>query len=105
MDFVANLVKRYGLRVDDAEYIVNKAKAIYYGTMYPCEPLADEETRPIVGFFATNWILMACDELVERLGFNSATGYKENGVSYTLDGAEVSDRLMGMLKPEVGVLK
>lgn len=104
MDFVANLVKRYGLRIEDAEIIVNKAKAIYYGATYPCEPFLTEETRPIVGFFEVNWVLMACDELVERLGFNSATGYKENGVSFTLDGAEVSDRLMGMLKPTVGVL-
>ena len=46
----------------------------------------------------------ACDEIVERIGFNSAVGYHENGVSWSFDGAELSDRLISLIKPIVGVV-
>ena len=105
MDFIATVKNKYGLTLEDTTAIVNRAKMFYYGLKYPCDPLANESTRPIVGFFAQQWILSACDELVERLGFNSATGYRENGVTWTFDGAELSNRLVSLIKPTIGVIK
>ena len=105
MDFIATVKSKYELTENDATAIVNRAKMFYYGLKYPCDPLADEKTRPIEGFFAQQWILSACDELVERLGFNSAIGYRENGVNWSFDGAELSERLVSLIKPVVGVIQ
>ena len=105
MDFIATVKNKYGLTLEDTTAIVNRAKMFYYGLKYPCDPLADEKTRPIEGFFAQNWILSACDELVERLGFNSAVGYRENGVNWSFDGAQLSERLVSLIKPVVGVVR
>lgn len=105
MDFIAQIRTKYPyLTTEDASEIVDKAKMFYFGLQYPCEPNADETTRPITTFFAKRWITSACDELVERLGFNSATGYRENGVAWTFDNAELSDRLCGLIKPIIGVI-
>lgn len=89
----------------DVERIIDKAKMFYYGYQFPCEPKLCGCERPLTSFFARTWVLSACDELIERLGFNSAAGYKENGISWTFDGAELSDRLVGLIKPEIGVIK
>ena len=105
MDFDAVVKSKYPwLSTEEATAIANKARMFYYGLKYPCEPLLSPKEKPIVGFFAENWILSACDEIVERLGFNSAVGYRENGVNWTFDGAELSDRLVSLIKPTVGVL-
>ena len=105
MDFVTHLKTKYAwLNNDDILDIVNKAKMIYYGLRYPCEPYLTEEDHPINGFFEENWILSACDELVERLGFNTAIGYKENGVSWTFDSAQLSDRLCNLITPIVSIV-
>lgn len=105
MDFIATVKSKYGLTVDDATAIVNRAKMFYYGLKYPCDPLADETTRPIQRFVDEQWVLTACDELVERLGFNSAVGYRENSVNWSFDGAQLSERLVSLIKPVVGVVK
>ena len=106
MDFIAQVKKQYGyINDNDIKRIVDKAKMFYYGAMFPCEPYVSENTRPINTFFAQQWVLTACDELIERLGFNSAVGYKENGISWNFDGAQISDRLMGLIKPTIGVIK
>ena len=107
MDFIAKVKSKYPyLTMEDVCDIVNKAKMFYYGLKYPCEPILSEADKPMfVGFFDQQWVLSACDELVERLGFNSATGYRENGVSWTFDGAELSDRLVSLIKPTIGVIK
>ncbi len=105
MDFAAQIKTKYAwLKVDDVFHIVNKAKMIYYGLRYPCLPSISEDDYPIQGFFAENWILSACDELVERLGFNTAVGYKENGVSWTFDGAQLSNRLCDLVVPIASVI-
>ena len=105
MDFVAQIKTKYAwLKEDDVLHIVKKAKMIYYGLRYPCLPSISEEDHPIYGFFEENWILSACEELVERLGFNTAIGYKENGVSWTFDGAQLSDRLCNLVSPIAGVI-
>ena len=105
MDFVSIVKNKYDLTLEDASSIVDRAKMFYYGLKYPCEPSACEHTRPIEGFVAKQWILSACDEIVERLGFNSAIGYRENGVGWTFDGAQLSARLVSLIKPVVGVIK
>ena len=105
MDFIARVKSKYPHLTDnDASAIVDKAKMFYYGAMFPCEPNVSEETRPIESFFEKQWIISACDELVERLGFNSATAYRENGVSWTFGDAEISERLMSVIKPTIGVI-
>ncbi len=105
MDFIAEVVSRHKLKIEDAAAIVNKAKMFYYGLKYPCEPLASEDDKPIVSFRDQQWILAACEEFVETLGFNSAIGYRENGSSWTLDGAQLSNRLVSIIKPTIGVIK
>ena len=105
MDFIATVKSKYELTENDATAIVNRAKMFYYGLKYPCDPLADETTRPIQRFVDQQWVLTACDELVERLGFNSAVGYRENSVNWSFDGAQLSERLVSLIKPVVGVVK
>lgn len=105
MDFNAVIKSKYSyLSEADIEMFVNKAKMFYYAIKYPCEPDVSEDTRPINTFVGQQWILSACDELIERMGFSSATAYKENNVSWTFDGAQISDRLISMIKPTIGVL-
>lgn len=105
MDFVSKVKGKYPwLSVEEASSIVCKAKMFYYALKYPCEPLISEEEKPIKGFVAEHWVISACDEIVERIGFNSAVGYHENGVSWSFDGAELSDRLISLIKPIVGVV-
>ena len=41
------------------------------------------------------------DELVERLGFNSALGYRENGINWNFDDAWVSRFTQKLLTPKV----
>lgn len=106
MDFVEQVKLKYPyLSETDVVSIVNKAKMFYYGYQFPCEPFLTEADRPIDTFFSQQWVLAACDNIIERLGFNSSTGYKENGVSWSFDGAELSDRLVALIKPVIGVIK
>lgn len=107
MDFVKNLKERYPHISDsDIKHIVNKAKMFFYRYAYPNSySCANEQTIPITSFFDITWVLSACEELINKLGFNSAIGYKENGVSWTFDSVEISDELIRLLIPEVGVIR
>ena len=106
MDFVAEIRKQYGyLTESDASKIVARAKMYYFRRKYPYEPSADDTTRPIVTFTDTQWILEACDELIEKLGFGSAVAYKENGISWTFDNAKLSLTLLSLLIPVAGSVK
>ena len=105
MDFVARVKTKYPyLNEIDVSDIVDKAKMFYYCLRYPCAPNANEETKPIDSFVASRWILSACDEIIERLGFNSAIGYRENGMSWQFDQAELSKSLCDLIKPIAGVI-
>ena len=42
------------------------------------------------------------EELIERLGFSSAIGYRENGMAWTFDNAQISQSLMGLIRPTIG---
>lgn len=105
MDFVAQVQTKYDyLTIEDVVEIVEKAKMFYFGLQYPCEPMASEETHPINTFLGQRWILAACDELIERLGFSSVVAYKENGVSWSFDSAQLSDKLCSLIKPIISVI-
>lgn len=105
MDFIAEVKTKYPhLTTQDVATIVNKAKMFYYRAMYPCDPNADETNNPITTFSGQQWILAACDEFVERLGFTSAIAYRENGVAWTFDNAQLSKGLLNMIMPTIGVI-
>ena len=107
MDFIVQVQNKYPHLKNDTPLvsaIVDKAKMFYYALQYPCDPNASEMTRPISTFVGQRWILSACDELIERLGFNSAVAYKENGVQWSFDNAQLSDRLCNLIKPVIGVI-
>ena len=105
MDFVQVIKTKYPhLDESTAITIVDKAKMFYYLHKYPTLPNITEEEYPIKSFVDKQWILSACEDIIGRLGFNNAIGYKENGISWTFDGAEISDRLLEELTPISGVL-
>ena len=105
MDFKAEVKRKYSYLTDeDAVAIVNRAKWFYYNALYPADLSADETTRPIKGFRQQQWILAACDEIVERNGISSATAYSENGVRMEFDNSQISEGLFSQLKPMIGVV-
>lgn len=107
MDFENEVREKYPHFANDNRLVkglVAKAKMFYYSLKYPNEPLANETDNPINGFVAQQWILSAIDEMVERLGFNSTVGYRENGTTWSLDGAQLSNRLVNLIVPIVGVI-
>ena len=105
MCFIEQVQTKYPyLTVEDTTEIVEKAKMFYFGLQYPCEPMASEETHPIDTFIGQRWILSACDELIERLGFSSVVAYKENGVSWSFDSAQLSDKLCNLIRPIISVV-
>ncbi len=106
MDFVTEIRTAYPyLSVEDAQRIVNRAKMYYYGRKYPYELDVDENKKPIVTFKDKMWILEACDELIERLGFSSALSYRENGISWTFDNTKLSRTLLSQIIPIAGGIK
>lgn len=105
MEFVMHIKNKYPhISTDDAKNIADRAKMFYFGLQYPCEPYADETTRPIQTFFAKQWIMLACEEIVDRMGISSVVSYRENGMSFDFKAAHLSDRLCGMITPIVGVI-
>lgn len=106
MDFVERVKTKYTwLSDNDAQRIVDRAKMFYYNLAYPFDLSVDEETHPIEGMRNQTWILTACDEIVERLGFNSAIGYHENGISWSFDNCHLSNFLILQIPSVVGVIK
>lgn len=106
MDFVLAVKDKYPwLSTKDAQAMVEKAKFFYFSLAYPANLSVNENTHPIDGFRKEQWILAACDELVERLGFSSAVGYRENGVTWTFDNAQISMFLTQQIMPVVGTVE
>ena len=97
-------LKYQWLSYSEAQDLVEKAISIFYALRYPCEPTASPETRPIDTFMDKQNVLWICDEIAQRNGFNSATGYRENGISLEFDGAWVSDRIVNTIIPVIGVI-
>lgn len=105
MDIRAEVMSKYRwLDAVDVERIVDRAKMFYYSLAYPADMSVDEDTHPLKGFRVKQWLLTACDEIVERLGFNSAIGYKENGIVWTFDNCHLSNFLVKQISPVVGVI-
>ena len=105
MDFNEKVKNKYPYLEDNlVEGVVNKAKMFYFALRYPCLPNISEETHPITSFVEINWVLSACDEIIERLGFSSAIAYRENGLSWSLDNAQISSTLMSLVKPIAGTI-
>ena len=105
MDLVTKVMNKYSwLTIDEATELVETAIGLFYGLRYPCEPFANPETRPIESFMDKHNVFMICEEIAQRNGFNSATGYRENGISYNFDGAWLSDRVVSSIKPIIGVI-
>jgi hypothetical protein len=105
-DFNAIVQSKYAwLSYNDAEAIVNKAKMFYYNLRYPADLSVDETSKKISGFRNEQWILSACDEIIERLGFSSAIGYRENGVTWSFDNTHLSSFLISQIQPIMGTIK
>ena len=45
-----------------------------------------------------------CDEIAQRNGFNTALGYRENGIQFTFDSAWLSESVKKAIMPIAGVL-
>ncbi len=102
-EFVSNMRIKYPyISDDDMERIVNKAKMFYYRLRYPFKIELSEEDAPINSFCAEVWIKSACDEIIERLGFSSATGYTENSIRWSFDNCQLSNRLCSLIVPIAG---
>ena len=105
MELVTKVMNKYSwLSLEEASQLVDQATAMFYRLRYPCEPTASPETRPINTFMDMQDVLWICDEIAQRNGFNSATGYRENGINFQFDGAWVSERLVNSIKPIIGVI-
>lgn len=105
MEFVEKVKTKYPyLSENHALELVDRAKMFYYSLKFPFVHDIDENSHPIVAFKEKNWIMSACEELIERQGFNSAVAYRENGVSWSLDGAQISQRLCELIIPEAMVI-
>jgi hypothetical protein len=92
------------LNVAEATELVENAMGWFYVMRYPCEPTANQESRPI-DTFADEWaVKRICDEIAQRNGFNTALGYRENGIQFTFDSAWISAELRKAIVPIVGVI-
>lgn len=92
------------LTSEEATELVENALGWFYALRYPCEPNVDKTTRPITTFMDEWNVRRLCDEIAERNGFNSALGYRENGVSFTFDSAWISESLKKAICPIAGVV-
>lgn len=102
---VAKIRSKYTwLSLEEATELVENATGWFYVLRYPCEPTADQTTRPIDTFIDEWSVCRICDEIAQRNGFNTALGYRENGISFTFDSAWISEELRRAIVPIVGVI-
>lgn len=101
MDFCTEFNVRYPhiSSIEDVERIVNKAKFIYYASKYPYET-SPEKDHPIKTFMEKETFWQITDELIDKLGFSSAIGYRENGISWNFDDAWVSRFTQKLITPK-----
>ena len=104
-NIVVNVIMKYPwLSKDEASELVDNATGWFYILRYPCEPTADRTTRPIDTFIDEWAVKRICDEIAQRNGFNTALGYRENGIQFTFDSAWISEELRKSIVPIVGVI-
>ena len=102
---VAKVKGKYAwLSQDESKELVGNALGWFYTLRYPCEPTADIQSRPIDSFIDEWAVMRLCDEIAQRNGFNTALGYRENGVQFTFDSAWVSEGLRKAIVPMIGVI-
>lgn len=102
---VAKVKAKYPwLQQDEAEELVDNAVGWFYVCRYPCEPTANQTSRPIDTFIDEWAVKRLCDEIAEKNGFNTALGYRENGIQFTFDSAWISETLRKAIVPIVGVI-
>ena len=97
-------IKYSWLSQEEATELVNNCLGWFYTLRYPCEPTASPENRPIDTFMDTWAVERLCDEIAQRNGFNTALGYRENGIQFTFDSAWISEGLKKAIVPIVGVI-
>lgn len=101
----ANVETKYPyLTTEEATELVECAKGWFFALRYPCEPNVSEDTRPIQSFMDKWAVKTICDEIAQRNGFNTALGYRENGVQFTFDSAWISEGVKKAICPIAGVL-
>ena len=102
---IAKVRRKYSyLSQEEAKELVDNGVGWYYALRYPCEPTASQETRPIDTFMDKWAVERLCDEIAQRNGFNTALGYRENGISFSFDSSWISEGLRKAIVPIVGVL-
>ena len=97
-------IKYSWLSQEEATELVNNGIGWFYSLRYPCEPSANPENRPLDTFMDIWAVERLCDEIAQRNGFNTALGYRENGISFTFDSAWISEALRKAIVPIVGVI-
>ena len=97
-------IKYSWLNQDEAVELAENAIGWFYALRYPCEPMANKENRPIETFMDSWAIERICDEIAQRNGFNTALGYRENGIQFTFDSAWISESLRKSITPTIGVI-
>lgn len=102
---VAKVTIKYPwLTHEEVHGLVDNAIGWFFALRYPCEPSASLESRPIDSFMDMWAVERICDEIAQRNGFNTALGYRENGIQFTFDSAWISDALRNAIIPIVGVI-
>ena len=97
-------IKYSWLTLEEANELAENGLGWYYALRYPCEPTASQETRPIDTFMDRWAVERLCDEIAQRNGFNTALGYRENGIQFTFDSAWISEALRKAIVPVIGVV-
>lgn len=97
-------IKYPWLTADESAELVRNAMGWFYTLRYPCEPTASPDTHPITSFMDEWAVERICDEIAQRNGFNTALGYRENGVQFTFDSAWISNTLRSSIIPFMGVI-
>ena len=97
-------IKYTWLTYEEAKELVENATGWFYSLRYPCEPSVNPSSRPIDSFMDCWAVERLCDEIAQRNGFNTALGYRENGIQFTFDSAWISDALRNAIVPIVGVI-
>lgn len=104
-NIVSKVKKKYPwLSEEEATELVDNATGWFYILRYPCEPMANQDNRPIDTFVDEWAVKRLCDEIAQRNGFNTALGYRENGIQFTFDSSWISEGLRKAIVPIVGVI-
>lgn len=97
-------IKYPWLSAEEAEELVDNGIGWFYTLRYPCEPTASHENRPTDTFLDKWAVKRLCDEIAQRNGFNTALGYRENGIQFTFDSSWISEGLKKAIVPIIGVI-